>query len=405
VLGTAAFPIDLPPAPKLATGVAVAPAPGRATSGPAGAHTAKSATAGTPRGSGQPRTVLLIVTTTVAVPVLLVLVVPVFVRRRQRKRGPYAVDAGGALIGVPESLLPATLAPAGEPGGIRSGATAETGESPSSVAATAGPGNAKAAAALANETAGSQIRSAPSFRVLGEVEAADLELPTTRLVVVELLVFLACMKTRRFTPDEITAELWPLGEDGAETVSRTSFQKYMTYARRAAGLAAFPKAVAGRLSIGNDVTTDWEVFKALVERAKTAEANDGIDLLVTALGLVRGPAFSGVPKGRYAWAGRGLITEIDVAVIAAAERLAELCLEAGVAARALEGTGRALRATKDPRVGDDLLSLAGATGDLGTLERAWRDVEAIVGTEAAGRLRRSYEAIRRRLVEADELVG
>jgi hypothetical protein len=56
-------------------------------------------------------------------------------------------------------------------------------------------------------------------------------------------------------------------------------------------------------------------------------------------------------------------------------------------------------------VADDLLILAGATGDLGTLERAWRDVEAIVGTEAAARLRRSYEAIRRRLVEADELVG
>jgi hypothetical protein len=225
------------------------------------------------------------------------------------------------------------------------------------------------------------------------------------LVVIELLVFLACMKSRRFTPDEIMAELWPLGEDGAETVSRTSFQKYMTYARRSAGLAAFPKAVGGRLSIGAEVTTDWEAFQVLVERAKAADGNHAIELLVTALGLVRGPAFSGVPKGRYSWAERGLITEIDVAVIAAAERLAELCLDAGQAARAVDGIVSVLRATRDPRIADDLLSLAGATDDLGTLERAWRDVEAIVGTEAAARLRRSYEAIRRRLVEADELVG
>jgi hypothetical protein len=107
VVGTASFPIDLPPVPKLATGLAAAPstAPDGGSHGDPGGHAAAPTATGAKRhGSGNVRTVVLIATSTVLVPVLLVFVVPVFVRRRQRKRGPYAVDAGGLRIDAPGPL-------------------------------------------------------------------------------------------------------------------------------------------------------------------------------------------------------------------------------------------------------------------------------------------------------------
>ena len=127
--------------------------------------------------------------------------------------------------------------------------------------------------------------------------------------------------------------------------------------------------------------------------------------LTAALDLIRGPLFAGVPEGRFAWAyNSGLVSEMEVAIIGAASELAENCLAAEEPAVGLAGLGKALVATKDHGVADDLLTAAGATGNLATLERAWRDVIGVLNEDAVT-LQRSYEAIRNRIREADGLAG
>jgi hypothetical protein len=119
--------------------------------------------------------------------------------------------------------------------------------------------------------------------------------------------------------------------------------------------------------------------------------------LAPAFDFIRGPLFSGVPKGRYRWAfDDGLVSQMEVAIIKAASEFAELCFDAEEPEAALAGLGRALLATKDLGVADDLLTAAGATGNPATLERAWRDVRGALDNQAA-MLEPSYEACRRRV--------
>jgi hypothetical protein len=91
---------------------------------------------------------------------------------------------------------------------------------------------------------------------------------------------------------------------------------------------------------------------------------------------------------------------MSIAVIAAASALVESCLADGVPADSLAGLERAFVATRDPGVGDDLLTAAGATGNLATLQRTWEEILAVLGRDAV-LLQRSFEAIRNRLSELE----
>jgi hypothetical protein len=236
---------------------------------------------------------------------------------------------------------------------------------------------------------------------MGDVAIRDLELPTKRLIAIELLCFLACHAPRRFTAEEIRSALWPLTDDGKERVSSETFRSYVSAARRAAGAGNFPKPSGRTYGLGPEVETDWHRFQRLVERAGAVEGEERRRLLDEALGLVRGPIFSAVPKGRYEWAlSGGLVSAISVAVIEAAGSLANSCLEDGVPNEAIAGLERALVATSDIGVADDLLTAAGATGNPAALDRAWGEILAVLGKNAAI-LQRSFEAIRGRLSELD----
>ena len=375
VSGTASFPISLPPARafKAATGAvrhshAKPPAPAGGSARP---------------GHSVVATVIVIaVSSTLVVLVPVILLIPVFVRRRQRRLGPYAYDAGGepiepALVGTPavETAAPSAAEEAdgtGEP-------SEETG------------------------APGALPRPAPYIAVMGEVGIRDLELPTKRLIAIEILCFLACQKPRRFSPEELRSELWPLADDGTEKLADKTFRTYVTAARRAAGRANFPKVSGHTYGLGEAVETDWHSFQRLVERSSGLEGPERRQVLDEALLLVRGPLFSGVPDGRYEWAlSGGLVSEISVAIIEAAGAFANSCLEGGVPGEALAGLTRALVATKDTGVGDDLLTAAGATGNPATVERAWEEILANLGKNAS-LLQRSYEAIRNRLAELDSI--
>jgi hypothetical protein len=376
LLGTASFPIHLPPPEKVVTGSLGGP--GASTSRASGSGTRRS-----PAGSGPlptPAVVLLVLALEAALAAPVLGGLRVLRRRRLRRLGPYSADASGRVEPFPvPGLLPLRR------GGLGAKDEEAAGPAPEDLplGALAPP------PAIAPE-------GWLTFRVLGPLGVDGLELPPERPVVIELLCFLACHKQRRFSASEVIAELWPLGEDGRETVSQTTFRSYVSLARRAAGTGRFPKASGGTYGLGEEVETDWHRFVAIVESAKEKTGPEARACYAAALGLVAGPAFSGVPEGRYAW-NAPLVSEIEVAVVAAASSLVEACIEADVPAEALSPLRRALLATRDHGIGDDLLTAAGATGNLAALERAWRDVGAALGDDAET-LRRSYEAIRSRLV-------
>ncbi|WP_250562092.1 bacterial transcriptional activator domain-containing protein [Sphaerisporangium fuscum] len=120
----------------------------------------------------------------------------------------------------------------------------------------------------------------------------------------------------------------------------------------------------GRLRLGPEVRSDWQLFRELVRRSHNDPGARAV-LLDKALGLVRGPLLNGRPRGRYAWlAADDLEYEVAASVADAAHRLCEVRLAHGDA----EGAVAAVRAglllaADDEGLWRDLLRAAHATGD------------------------------------------
>jgi hypothetical protein len=249
---------------------------------------------------------------------------------------------------------------------------------------------ADATSVEAEPTDDPMLRPDAVVNFLGPIEVTGLAFEPRRKVALELLCFLACHRHESYTAEAIRAKLWP---PNGEDASATSFRSYVSALRAVIGKGQLPIAAGGFYELGDGVDTDWDRFRTLVAFAQIFRDDERM-LLSSALGLIRGPLFSGVPIGRYAWAFEpgGLVNEIEVAVNAAASQLAELSFAAADPGPALAGLATALVATKDFGVADDLLTAAGATGSLPALEQAWCEVTSALG-EDAERFRRSYEAL------------
>ncbi|MFC6080788.1 hypothetical protein [Sphaerisporangium aureirubrum] len=120
----------------------------------------------------------------------------------------------------------------------------------------------------------------------------------------------------------------------------------------------------GRLRLGPEVRSDWQLFRELVRRSHNDPGARAV-LLEKALGFVRGPLLSGRPHTRYAWlAADELEYEVTASVADAAHRLCEVRLAHNDA----EGAVAAVRAglllaADDEGLWRDLLRAAHATGD------------------------------------------
>jgi hypothetical protein len=394
VLGTASFAIAFPPPPKAATKLRR-----KATSKAGVPTTAVVHTGPASSPAKQPRFPIPLPELAVAVVLLVALLARSTLSRHRHGSAPLVADATSNHVRRPPQLAAASRYAEAFVSGPDGATTAPYGE-PTGIAAAAGPPpiEEEAKSAKAEPTDDALLRPDVAVNVLGPLTITGLGSEPKRRVVLELLCFLACHNDRRFTADQIRAEMWP-STDGGEHVSAKSFRTYVSGLRAVIGRGQFPEAFDGFYEIGSSVDTDWDRFRTLVSFAH-ALPDDARMLLSSALGLIRGQLFSGVPTGRYAWAfGGGLVNEMAVAINAAAGDLAELCLAGEEPEIALAGLAKALFATKDFGVADDLLTAAGASGNLSALERAWRDVTGALGDDAE-RFRRSYEARRRVLQPA-----
>jgi len=137
---------------------------------------------------------------------------------------------------------------------------------------------------------------------------------------------------------------------------------------------------SGRLRLGPGVRVDWQVFRALVNRASQAsvarDARAEADSLDQALDLVRGQFLDGRDPARYAWLATDDVEyEVTALVADAAHRLSALRLAAGQATAAMDAVRAGLRLSfNDELLWRDLLVAAHATGRDAVLHAAVAEV-------------------------------
>jgi hypothetical protein len=180
------------------------------------------------------------------------------------------------------------------------------------------------------KTLGSVSVTAP-----GEVDERRVDLLT------ELITYLA-IHPRGVHPNVLAGALWPRGVSDEVRDS--------TLAQAATWLGVTGDGTP-RLAVNDDgmweldregVYVDWDVFRALANRA--AAADDPADDLEQALALVSGQVWSGVPGGRYGWLTyESVEADMRVAVVALSRRLAEVTADADDPKRARKALQAGLR--------------------------------------------------------------
>jgi hypothetical protein len=167
--------------------------------------------------------------------------------------------------------------------------------------------------------------------------------PKGRRKLVEVLVYLAVYAPKRLVPaGELRMHCWPPrvvtgpdGRDRLQDVSAETFHQAMSRLRKQLGEGVsgwhLPNAVDGAYGIGAGVGCDWTLFEALTQAAADAAARHdtpkAIALYREALQLIEGEPFADVAPGSHTWVdSEHLVTDIRLAVTAAATNLAELAM-------------------------------------------------------------------------------
>jgi hypothetical protein len=236
-----------------------------------------------------------------------------------------------------------------------------------------------------------QLRVTPtvSVRLLGELEitgGGDLE-EERQALVTEALVFLMLHRDG-VHPRVLTSALWPRGVTNqvSESVMHRLATWLGTSPEGAPNLVTLPD---GRLTVGEAVRSDWEMFtnlRALADRdPRYQDPNNRDQLLGQALGLVRGSLLARRESGRYGWlAYESVEAEVPAVIADTAVELAELRLAAGNPEAAVDAVRSGMRGSPaDEELWRALLRATHATGDQRRLadvvESVQRQTQAIHG--------------------------
>ncbi|KAA1419957.1 LysM peptidoglycan-binding domain-containing protein [Mumia zhuanghuii] len=121
----------------------------------------------------------------------------------------------------------------------------------------------------------------------------------------------------------LTAAIWPRGVD-PETRDATMSAVAEWVGTTGAGEPVLTSDAGVWALRRSAVACDWDRFRAALNRAVTSRAR--VPALRTAMSLVRGTAFTGVPQGRYAWlAHLGVEEDVALAVEMTSAALATEC--------------------------------------------------------------------------------
>ena len=164
--------------------------------------------------------------------------------------------------------------------------------------------------------------------MLGPVEVSGLRRRSDRRIVEELLVYLVCHDHRHLRVGQILLGMRPVGSSRGDVQEKT-LRNYLSELRGCVGADHLPEATGREGYKVEGVVSDWANFQALARQADTTDKDTAIELRTQALELVRGSPFEG-SLATYKWVGEEhLDTQMIVAVVRCALRLAEDLLETG----------------------------------------------------------------------------
>jgi hypothetical protein len=217
------------------------------------------------------------------------------------------------------------------------------------------------------------------------IEAPGSLEPDRLALATELVVFLAAHPAGVHL-NVLTGAIWPRGVS-AEVRDAALARVSAWLGTGPGGEPNLQTDASGRLRLGPGVRVDWQVFRALVNRASQAAAASGAQTetahLEQALTLVRGQFLDGRDPARYAWlAADDVSYEVTALVADAAHRLSALRLAAGEPSAAMDAARAGLRLSfNDEMLWRDLLIAAHATGKEGVLRAAVAEVSARVALD------------------------
>lgn len=172
-------------------------------------------------------------------------------------------------------------------------ASAGAAESSRSVAAATPSSLATPVRATPAQRAGAAVR----VQLLGEVGVTAPGVPSgPRQDLLTELVVMAALHPGGLHESVLRANLWPRGVED-DVVASTVADAQAWLGVDAAGRHRLDLGADGLWHLTDDVHVDWDELQA---RAGASGPGEGA-ALADALTLVRGPAFSGTPAGRYTW--------------------------------------------------------------------------------------------------------
>jgi hypothetical protein len=212
------------------------------------------------------------------------------------------------------------------------------------------------------------------FRDPGPVAGHGLDQRAAPSVpVVDLATYLALHPQRPYTAEELRD---PLSLGKARALEADTIRTYASTLRRAVGADHLPDAGRAGYALAG-FGSDWARFQEIVggvapedepalEAAKLAEA----------LSLIRGAPFSDLPASGFVWVATELmISQVEVAVIAAARRLVALALAAGDWPLAAWAAERALAVVPTAQdLNANALQAAQLSCQADRIAQTWRDV-------------------------------
>jgi LysM domain/Bacterial transcriptional activator domain len=219
-----------------------------------------------------------------------------------------------------------------------------------------------------------QLLGALDVDAPGPLEAERRELATE-------LVALLALNPEGVHPNVISSALWPRGvADPVRDATLAHAQGWL--GRDSAGRPRLRQDGKGRWVLDEDVRCDWQVFHALATRAdETDDPSHAEELRAQALTLVIGPAFEGLPSGRYAWLARiGSERTMRSVVVTTAHRLAEQRRSRGDLWGAQQAARSGLRLLPEAELlWRDLLGAIADSGDRAELQACAEELYATLG--------------------------
>jgi DNA-binding SARP family transcriptional activator len=208
--------------------------------------------------------------------------------------------------------------------------------------------------------------------VLGQVEIIGAARQFTRAWAIELIVYLAVHPAGVANEQWATA-LWPDKEMAPASLHSTA-----SAARRSLGVSAsgedhLPRS-RGRLALGPDVRTDWDVF---VDLSQSSSPDDWRK----ALELIGGRPFDGLRSPDWVVL-EGILATVEAGIVDVASRYAQHCLESADAPGAEWAARQGLRVSPyDERLYRVLMRASDAVGNPAGVESIMAELVRLVGDD------------------------